>query len=179
MWTTPAAMGSCSGRLHSVSNSCYHRRTNDHPARPASTRNGLPPTTTAPVTRCLSPERDDPLSSGPRRHQHSMQETLPQVEFRYCHPEGNTSRVCYDNGEFIEVTPIVCIAMYLQGAWTHNVSPAVPTGHKPDTSTRPNTFTPALLHGAFESSPNQVRLRFSFDHLIRKPMFAEDRKSVV
>ena len=52
-----------------------------------------------------------------------MQETLLRVEFRYGYPEGNISSVCYDDGEFIDVTPIVCIAMYLRGAWTHNVAP--------------------------------------------------------
>jgi len=63
--------------------------------------------------------------------------------------------------------------MYLRGAGTHNVSPTVLAGHKPDTSKRSNTFTPALLHGAFESSPNPARLGFSFNPLTRKPVFAE------
>jgi len=98
-----------------------------------------------------------------------MPETLLQVEFQYFYPDGRASSVCHDDGELIDVTPIVCIAMYLQAPWTHNVSPAVLAGHKPDTSKRSNTFTPPLLHGAFESSPT----RFSFNHLTRKPMFAE------
>ena len=88
-----------------------------------------------------------------------MPETLLQVEFQYFYPDGRASSVCDDDGELIDVTPIVCIAMYLRGAWTHNVAPQ----RLPDTS--------QILPGAlmlprqprFTAHKNPVQMQFDLD----------------